>query len=449
MHQESLKQRVLRAGGWNFAGYGLSQVLRLATNLVMTRLLVPEMFGVVAIATTVTTILALLSDIGVRQNIVQSQRGEDPAFLDTAWVLQIARGGVLWLIALALSAALYLANRGGLVPPGTAYASPVLPLVLAVTSFSSVITGFRSTKWATAYRRFEQKRIIQIELASQIAGVAVMVPIGALTGSVWALVTGGLVAALAVTVLSHVWMGGHTNGFRWDKSALRELIDFGKWIFASSFLGVLASSGDTLLLGSFVEADVLGIYVIATLIVGAVPGGLTRLFAMVALPALSETARERPERMREVYYRMRVPADLLLLALSGALVGAGQLLIDLLYDARYSGAGSFVEVLALSFVVARYNLAFQLYLAMGMPRYLTVINLVTFLSLYSVVPVCFYAGGTQAAIWGIALHGLAAMPFVFRFNARLGVLDLRREAIVLLAFPVGWLCGAALSRIVA
>ena len=99
--QATLKQRILRAVGWSFLGYGVSQVIRLGSNLVMTRLLVPEMFGVMAIAGMVTIILALLSDIGLRQHIVQSARGDDPVFLDTAWVVQIVRGVMMWLVALA------------------------------------------------------------------------------------------------------------------------------------------------------------------------------------------------------------------------------------------------------------------------------------------------------------------------------------------------------------
>ena len=67
------------SGGWTVAGYGLSQAMRLGGSLVMTRLLVPEMFGVMAIATMVTVILTLLSDIGLSQHIVQSRR-LSPAF---------------------------------------------------------------------------------------------------------------------------------------------------------------------------------------------------------------------------------------------------------------------------------------------------------------------------------------------------------------------------------
>jgi O-antigen/teichoic acid export membrane protein len=85
----SLKQRILRAGSWTLAGQVLSQVIRLGSNLVMTRLLAPEMFGVMSIAITVGMILGMLSDLGLNQNIVQSKRGEEPAFLDTAWCVAL------------------------------------------------------------------------------------------------------------------------------------------------------------------------------------------------------------------------------------------------------------------------------------------------------------------------------------------------------------------------
>jgi len=413
----------------------------------MTRLLAPEMFGVMAIATMVTVILSLLSDIGVRQNIVQSRRGDDPAFLDTAWVVQIVRGVVLWLVALLLSIALHLANLGGMLPVKSVYASPVLPLVIAVSSLSAVISGFQSTRMATAHRGFDQKRLTQIELISQFAGVIVMIVMGVQSRSIWALVAGGLVASLATTALSHTWMHGHPNRFRWEKNALRELIDFGNWVFVSSAVYVLAINGDRLLLGGFVEAHVLGLYAIAVLIVKAIQSALSRFSSTVSLPALSEIARTDPSRLREVYYKLRLPADLLLLFMAGLLFAAGQLVIDLLYDPRYSAAGGMLQILALSLFAIRYDLAHQIYLAVGIPRYLAVINVVRFVSLYALVPPLYYLAGTQAVIWGIALHALATLPFVYHFNAKLGLNDIRREWMVLVALPVGFLCGSVLNLI--
>lgn len=442
---KSLKQRVLRAGGWNFAGYGIRQVVRLGTNLIMTRLLVPEMFGVMAIALMLTQILGLFSDIGLRQNIVRSTRGDDPAFLDTAWAFQVIRGFVLWLVALGLGIALHFAILAEIFSAKSVYSSPVLPFVIAVSSFSTIINGFRSTKWATAHRRFDQKRIAQIELIAQLAALAVMIVIGAATRSIWALVAGGLVAALVVTVLSHAWMDGHSNRFRWEKNAIRELADFGKWVFISSAVGIVAGSGPTVLLGAWVDAHTLGLYTIATLIVGAIPTGLTRFSTMVSLPALSEIARNEPSRLREVYYRLRVPADLLLLFLMGLLWTAGPFVIDLLYDPRYSAAGGILQILALALFAERFRFAIEIYLAVGIPRYLTMLSLVGLVSVYSLIPLMYYLGGVQGAMWGIALNGLLAVPLIFRFNAELRVVDLRRELAVLAALPFGFLCGFALN----
>src|SRR5262245_57988175 len=137
-----LKHRVLAAGAWSLAGYAVSQVVRFGSNLAMTRLLVPEMFGVMAIASIVMVGLAMFSDLGLRQSIVQSRRGGDPAFLNTAWTLQILRGVLLWAIALTIAAALYVADRAGWVSAGSVYADPSLPGVIAALSFGAVIGGF-------------------------------------------------------------------------------------------------------------------------------------------------------------------------------------------------------------------------------------------------------------------------------------------------------------------
>jgi O-antigen/teichoic acid export membrane protein len=441
----TLKQRAIRAGVWSFAGFGLSQAVRLGGSLVMTRLLVPEMFGVMAVVMMVTAIISLLSDIGLSQHIIQSRRGADPAFLDTAWVVQIIRGLVLWLIALVMGVAVHAAGVAGLLPGESVYAFPGLPTIIAVSSFSVVIQGFQSTKIATADRSFNQKRLAQLELVVQVAGLAAMIAIAWASRSIWALVAGGLVSSLVKTALSHAWMSGHPNRFRLDSGALRDMLRFGKWIFLSSAVGVLAANGDRLLLGGFVDPHVMGLYAIAGLIIGAIEAGVTRLFATVSLPALSEIARNDAARLREVYNRLRVPGDLALLFLAGLLFAAGPQVIELLYDPRYAQAGAMLQVLALWFFTSRYGIAQQLYLAVGLPRYVAAVNAVRMVALYALVPPLFSVAGVEGAIWGIALHGLATLPFIYRFNRKLGVLDVRRELTVLAALPAGYLCGAPLK----
>jgi len=69
---KTLKQKVVCSGSWVIAGHILSQCMRLGGNLILTRLLVPEMFGIMAIVTIIMGGLVMFSDVGVLQNIVQS-----------------------------------------------------------------------------------------------------------------------------------------------------------------------------------------------------------------------------------------------------------------------------------------------------------------------------------------------------------------------------------------
>src|ERR1700716_1779097 len=135
--QSTLKQRVLSGGAWSLVGYAASFVIRLGSNLFMTRQLLPEMFGVMAIASLVLAGLAMFSDVGLRPSVVQNKRGDGPVFLNTVWVTQILRGVVLSSFAISLSLLIPLAGRLDLVPRGSVYDNPNLPYVIAALSLTT------------------------------------------------------------------------------------------------------------------------------------------------------------------------------------------------------------------------------------------------------------------------------------------------------------------------
>ena len=268
-----------------------SQAIRLGGNLVMARLLMPEMFGIMAIATTVSLVLHLLSDVGLRQNIIQSPNGDDPVFLNTVWTVQIVRGVILFASTLLIAGVAWLAQTLNLWSINSTYAAPELPMVLALTGFSAIIYGFQSTKVDLAVRAFQQKKVVFADFASQLAGFLVLLTLGYFTRSVWSLVAAGLVAAMVSTLLGHFWFEGPSNRLQWDPSALKELVVFGRWMLLSSAVGVLAMHGDRIWFGGSMSATELGVYSIAVLILGALQTGMQRLVGAVALPAFSEASR--------------------------------------------------------------------------------------------------------------------------------------------------------------
>jgi len=85
---------VQRGSVVSLGSYVLTQVLRLGSNLILTRLLFQEVFGLTALIQVVLVGLHLFSDVGIGPSIVQNEKGAKPEFLDTAFTVQLAKAPI-------------------------------------------------------------------------------------------------------------------------------------------------------------------------------------------------------------------------------------------------------------------------------------------------------------------------------------------------------------------
>lgn len=429
-------------------GFFFRHGIRFGSSLVMTRLLMPEMFGLMAITGLVLSGLAMFSDLGLRQSAVQSARGEEELFLNTVWLVQIARGFLLWFVACILSVVLAFSNNLGFMPRESVYAAAELPYVIAVASFGVAIAGFESTKVYEASRHLLLSRLTLIEIAVQLAAFLCMLAWAAIDRTIWALVAGGIVSYLLRAILSHTHLEGTRNRSQWDYAAFKEILSYGKWVFASSILGFLVKSGDRILLGAFVSAGTLGVYEIAYSIFEAIEQLFSKIMVTVSFPALSQVARERSHDLKSLHYKFHLPIASLAYFFSGLMAVAGPDLISVLYDERYRDAGWMLSILAISIATIPARLSEQSFLAMGIPRLLSNIMMVRLVAIYSFVPVGFYWWGLEGAIWGIALSHFSRWPLIIYYGNKMNLLDLRKELVVLPLIPAGALAGYAFQLMV-
>jgi len=321
------------------------------------------------------------------------------------------------------------------------YAEPILPYVFVVLAFGAAISGFLSTKAATANRNLSMKLMVKISIASQVIGILFMVAWAMVDRSIWALVAGALVSALTLTLLSHLLLPGVKNRPQINRDCLKEVISFGKWIVLSSVLGFIALSGDRLLLANWVDAKQLGLYAIAFFMVAAVRGVLTRISTSVALPAFSEVSRERPDDLRRAYYKFRIPVDICALVLFGIFFIAGHNIIAILYDERYLAAGYMLEILSLSLIADRYAVVGQYFVAIGQPKLIIPLILARIVALFALVPAAFVLYGFDVALWVIGGHRLLALPVTFYLKSRHKLLSIKREIKVLIFAVAGLIAG--------
>lgn len=327
--------RAMRGSAFTAGSYAFMQVVRLATNLILTRLLFPEAFGVMALVSVVLVGLAMFSDVGVGPAISQHPRGDEAAFLDTAYTINVVRGGVLWALTCALA-----------YPVAVFYAAPELAWLLPAAGVTLLISGFNPTRIDTANRHLLLGRVTALDLCAQIIGNVAIIALAFAMQSVWALVLGAIVGSAAKLIIMTIWLPGPANRFRWDAEAGRDLIHFGKWIFLSTACGFLLSQGDKAIFGAYLSLQELGIYNIGyflasfpVLLAGAVVGRIMIPLYRDHHPANSPANFAKMRRLR-----FGISGGTLLLLAVLALVGMP--LVALMYDARYQAAGLIVVAIA-------------------------------------------------------------------------------------------------------
>ncbi|SEK91535.1 Membrane protein involved in the export of O-antigen and teichoic acid [Roseovarius nanhaiticus] len=418
-----LTARILRSASWVMMGYGGAQALRLASNLILTRLLFPEAFGLMTLVTVVTVGLMMFSDVGIGPSISQSKRGDDPDFLNTAWTIQVMRGLALWAVTLALA-----------VPMARIYDEPALALYLPIAGIALVISGFFPTRIETAHRHLVFGRLTALDLAAQAIGVIGMIVLAVLTQSVIALVLGSVLTALAKLILTSWLMPGAYNRFRLEPAALHEQVHFGKWIFLSTAFTFLSVQGDKAILGALLDLRTLGIYNIGFFL-ASFP---VLLGGSVAQQLLIPVYRDRPPgesaANRARLRRMRFVMTGGVFSLLAIMALAGPWLVALLYDPRYAPAGAMLVLIALAFVPQAIGLTYdRAALAAGNSR-----GVFVYSALRAVLQVAMLYGGFQAfgligalVAMGVAL--LIAYPVLVRLARRHQAWDALHDAVFGLA----------------
>src|SRR5206468_9319193 len=129
----SVRNAALRGSAWVVAGYAGGQALRFGSNLILARWLFPADFGLMALVNVFLQGLQMFSDVGIGPNIIQNKRGDDPAFLNTAWTVQVIRGAALWVGSCLLS-----------LPLGAFYGESRLGRLIPVAGMTALISGFNS-----------------------------------------------------------------------------------------------------------------------------------------------------------------------------------------------------------------------------------------------------------------------------------------------------------------
>jgi len=387
--------RILKASMWVFANQGGKNIIRLASNLTLTRLLFEEAFGLMALVNVFLAGLQLFSDIGLGPAIIRHDKEGDEPFLNTAWCLSILRGALLFAICF-----------GAAYPFAYFYEQPILRPLTQVAGLNALISGFQSTRLFEARRRLNQRAVAIIGISTLLANVMVMITLAWLLRSVWALVFGSLAANLVNVLLTHFWLDGVRNRLRWDPESAKNILGFGRWIFGSTAVTFLSQHTDRLVFGKLIPVEMLGVYHIGAMVAGLPLMLLSSLADAILFPLASQKNAANKD-LRGMYARSK---RLFTTAAGWMLCGfaaGGQTIIDLLFDSRYQQAGWMLQFLALAAWINALQLSVRpILLTLGGVKYLLFGNLARLALMLVFIPLGFSYFEFPGAVAGLCASSL-------------------------------------------
>jgi len=324
------------------------------------------------------------------------------------------------------------------------YNLPELASLLPVAAIGMFFQGSSSMRVHVAQRDMDVRRVMFLELTVQFVGIVTMLIAASIAASPWAPVIAGVVSGATHLTLSFVIFPGPRDRFAWDKSAVREIVLFGKWILASTGLTFAANHLDRFIFGKLAALTMLGFYnqalnlaMIAATVVG-------QLGSKVFLPFFSGVVGEQGDLPAE-YRRARGPVMVAGGWLVSLLVVGGPAAVVFLYPPVYEPSGVMLQLLAVSswFGLVLDGPNWTALIALGRPRLVALGGLT---KLVVMVPGLFVGGaigrsltGTEIGAFSGALTGLMLADFsryaFLTWCARQnGLKDLRLD--ILLSFSV-------------
>ena len=430
---------------WTFFGFGGRQIIRLISNLILTRLLIKDDFGLMVIVNVFVLGLELFSDVGIGPAVIQNKRDDD-SFVNTVWTIQVIRGFSLFTIAFMLApfyAEFMMQQTELLFGEAMLARRELLKNLVRLASTVALVDGFLSTNFFTQNRNLAIKRLIVLEILAQIVGVTVMITWALNEPSVWALVAGGIATAFTSTILSHVWLSGIKNRFHYEKKAAKALFSFGVWIFLSTMAMYFADYGDRVIIGKITTLGVLGVYSITLMLAAAPSQALSHVASNIIFPFYSRVAQEG-EDLPKAYKNVRFPLLVIGGWMTAGLIAGGPTIVRVLYTEPYWEGGWMLQIVAsgMWFGTVLQGTNGAAVLAIGKSNWTFASSVAKLIGIGAFIYPGFQTYGFVGALGGLALSEVLRYIVSAIAAAKHGMWGLRQDAVlsvvVALAAALAW-----------
>ena len=317
----------------------VSRLIGLVSTLILARLLVPEDFGITAMAAVVLGLMATLLDLGVNIALVRNAQAT-PEHYHSAWTLRLMQALV---IAVALLAAAPIA--------GEYFRDERVTPVLMLMALNVVIGSLENIGIITFQKESRFGREFQFVLINRLFSFACTVSLALALRSYWALVLGSTLGALFSVAHSYV---AHPMRPRICTAKLRELFAVSQWMLVQNIGGYFDLNLHKLLVGRRDDTATMGAYSIASELASMPSSELLQPLNRVLFPAFVAIKHDLAQLKRtfllaqSLQVMIAMPAAVFLALLAAELV-------PVLLGQQWGKAVPLLEILALGYALSAFQ----------------------------------------------------------------------------------------------
>lgn len=388
----------------------VASLLNAVGILILARLLTPEDFGIVAIATAIVTVATSLTEASLHPALVQN-RSPDRVLVDTVWTMTGIRA-VLVYGGIALTAW----------PLALLYGDERLFAVLLVAGLTGAIYDFFNPMLTLATRDMRFGPMVAFQIAQKACGLALAIALAFAWGDFWAIVIGNAAGAMLAALASYFLVPYLP---RPTLKRAREVWGFSGWMFLNQLCETINWRFDQLAIGLYSTKAQLGFYAMADNLAVIPTRELSTPLRNALFPGLASLSEQRA-RLRKAYLDSQTGVAMLTAPAAIGLALLAHPAVAVLLGEQWLVAAPIVQLLCLTYAFDAFiTVVRPLGMAMGETKFLFLRQLFALFARVPLILIGFMVGGLVGAAAGRAASSLV--------NAFISLLVVRK----LLDVPLG------------
>ena len=378
-----------------FAVRVADRAVGLVSTMILARLLIPSDFGLVAMAMALLGMIELFSTFSFDLALIQNPNA-DRRHYDTAWTFTILFGALTAVVLVVLA-----------IPAGRFFDEPRVEAVLYLVALGALVQGFQNIGIVAFRKELDFRKEFILLFIQKLLGAAIALTLAFTLRNYWALVLGALCSRVANVALSY---SIHPYRPRFSLQGAGDLFAFSRWLLLNNVIVFGATRGYDLIIGRAMGAYSLGLYSVAYEISNLPTTELVFPVSRAVFPGFAKLSTDW-ERLRKTLLSVAALVALITIPIGAAIAVLAEPLVLLLLGSQWTDAIPLIRLLAIYGVVRALNVGFaDAYLAMGLYRFLPLINLPHIVVGWPLVLYLLKAKGMNEAAFGIlcaAAIGLA------------------------------------------